>query len=120
MQLAKRLEKLGTETAFLVSSKATEWAAHGNRVYPFHLGDINLPTPRNIVDAAMRAIKEGKTGYAPSAGIMPLREAIAKDVGSRRGITYSPEEVVVQPGGKPVVSKFILKELDCVFLKIIF
>lgn len=112
MQLAKRLEKLGTETAFAVSVKAAEWAARGNRVYPFHIGDINLPTSQNIVDAALRAIKDGKTGYAPSAGIMPLREKLAEDVGKRRGVTYSPEEVSIQPGGKPVVSKFILTVMN--------
>ena len=54
MQLADRLDRLGTETAFAVSAAAAEWAARGNRVYPFHLGDIDLPTPANIVDAMNR------------------------------------------------------------------
>ena len=60
MALATRLANLGTETAFAVSLAAADWAAKGNRVYPFHLGDINLPTPGNLVDAMNRAIAEGK------------------------------------------------------------
>ena len=107
MALAERLTNLGTETAFAVSLAAAEWASKGNRVYPFHLGDINLPTPANIAEAMNVAIAEGKTGYCPAAGIMPLRETLADDVGRRRNVSYSPANVVVQPGGKPVIGKFI-------------
>lgn len=107
MRLASRLNHLGTETAFAVSSAAAEWAARGNRVYPFHLGDMNLPTPANVVAAMDRAVADGNTGYCPAAGIAPLREALADDVGRRRGVLYSPTNVVVQPGGKPVIGKFI-------------
>ena len=107
MKLAQRLNNLGTETAFAVSEAAAQWAAKGNKVYPFHLGDIDIPTPANIVDAQCRAIDNGKTGYAPAAGIPQLRAALADDVGTRRGITYQMENVVVQPGGKPVVTKFV-------------
>ncbi|HTH06403.1 MAG TPA: aminotransferase class I/II-fold pyridoxal phosphate-dependent enzyme [Ilumatobacteraceae bacterium] len=107
MALAERLTNLGTETAFAVSLAAAEWAAKGNRVYPFHLGDINLPTPANVVDAMDKAIADGKTGYCPAAGIMPLREVLADDVGRRRGLSYSATNVVVQPGGKPVIGKFV-------------
>jgi len=73
-KFSKRFGRLGTETAFAVGADAAAWASQGNTVYPFHLGDINLPTPKHIVEAAMAAIKAGKTGYAPGAGIMPLRE----------------------------------------------
>jgi aspartate/methionine/tyrosine aminotransferase len=107
MALAERLTNLGTETAFAVSLAAADWASKGNRVYPFHLGDINLPTPGNIAEAMNRAIADGKTGYCPAAGIMPLREALAADVSSRRGLQWSPSQVVVQPGGKPVIGKFV-------------
>jgi len=107
MHLATRLSNLGTETAFAVSLAAADWAAKGNRVFPFHLGDMNLPTPANVVAAMDRAIAEGKTGYCAAAGIMPLREALAADVGSRRGLQFSAANVVVQPGGKPVIGKFI-------------
>ena len=107
MALAERLSNLGTETAFSVSLAAADWASQGNRVFPFHLGDINLPTPANIAEAMNIAIAEGKTGYCPAAGIMPLREALANDVGSRRGLKFAAANVVVQPGGKPVIGKFI-------------
>jgi aspartate/methionine/tyrosine aminotransferase len=107
MQLADRLGRLGTETAFAVSAAAAEWAAAGHRVYPFHLGDIDLPTPANIVEAMNKAIADGKTGYCPAAGIAPLREALAHNIGTDRGIELGPANIVVQPGGKPVITKFI-------------
>jgi aspartate aminotransferase len=63
MTLAARLDRLGTETAFTVSLAAAEWGAKGNRIYPFHLGDLDLATPSNVVAAMDRAIVDGKTGY---------------------------------------------------------
>ena len=107
MKYAKQISRLGTETAFAVSAQARSWADKGHKVYPFHLGDINLKTPQNIVEATMKAIGDGKTGYCPSEGILSLREALAYDVGQRRNVIYSPENVAVQPGGKPTIGKFI-------------
>ena len=107
MKLAKQLEKLGTETAFSVSAAAAAWGDKGNKIYPFHLGDINLPTPRNIVEATDKAIADGYTGYCPGAGIPELRAAIARDVGTKRDLNYCAENVSIQSGGKPVISKFI-------------
>ena len=107
MKLAKQLERLGTETAFSVSAAAAAWGAKGNKIYPFHLGDINIPTPRNIVEATDKAIADGYTGYCPGAGIPELRAAIARDVGTKRDLNYSAENVSIQSGGKPVISKFI-------------
>ena len=107
MKYAKQISSLGTETAFAVSAQARSWAEKGHKVYPFHLGDINLKTPQNIVEATMKAIGDGKTGYCPSEGILSLREALAYDVGQRRNVIYSPENVAVQPGGKPTIGKFI-------------
>ena len=107
MQYANQINNLGTETAFAVSAQARAWAAKGHKVYPFHLGDINLATPENIVEATLKGIRDGKTGYCPSEGILPLREALANDVGSRRGIAFGPDNVSVQPGGKPTIGKFI-------------
>mgnify|MGYP001444304660 CR=1 FL=1 len=104
---AKRLNKLGTETAFAVSQDATEYATRGNKVYPFHLGDINIPTPANIMEAANKAMCDGNTGYNPSVGIPQLRNALADLAGSERGVFYNRENVVIQPGGKPVIPKFI-------------
>ena len=107
MKYAKQISRLGTETAFAVSAQARSWADKGHKVYPFHLGDINLKTPQNIVEATMKAIGDGKTGYCPSEGILSLREALANDVGRRRNVIYSPENVAVQPGGKTTIGKFI-------------
>lgn len=107
MKLADRLSQLGTETAFAVSAQAADWAARGHTVYPFHLGDINLPTPENIIAAADKAIRDGRTGYCPGIGITPLREVLAEDTGKRRGVRYGAENVAIQPGGKPVIGKFI-------------
>jgi len=112
MKLADRIQRLGTETAFAVSSEAAAWAAQGNKVYPFHLGDMNIPTPANVMEAAVRAMKDGKTGYCPNAGIPKLREVLAADVEGSRGVRYTMENVAVQPGGKPTIGKFFLALLN--------
>lgn len=112
MKYSDQLQNLGTETAFAVSAQAKEWAEKGNKVYPFHLGDINLPTPENIVEATIKSIKDGLTGYCPSEGIFSLREALANDVGLKRGVNYDPDNVAVQPGGKPTIGKFISSILN--------
>jgi len=106
--IAERISRLGTETAFAVSAEANEWKSQGHTVYPFHLGDMDLPTPENIVEAAFRALRDGKNGYCPPAGILPLREALSADVGASHGLAFGPQNVVIEPGGKPVIGKFIL------------
>ena len=108
MKLAERVSRLGTETAFAVSAEAAAHAAKGNKVYPFHIGDMNLPTPLNVQEAAIRAMRDGKTGYCPNWGIMPLREALAAEVSRTHGMSYTAENVAVEPGGKPVIEKFLL------------
>ena len=108
IKIADRISRLGTETAFEVSAEANAWAAQGNRVYPFHLGDMNLPTPATVVEASFQAIKDGKTGYCPYAGIPKLRETLAEDVNASHGTSYAMENVVIQPGGKPTIGKLIL------------
>ena len=107
MRTAERISRLGTETAFAVSAEAAEYAAAGHRVYPFHLGDINMTTPSNIIEAATKALRDGKSGYCPNAGIPELREALAADVSASHGIPYTMENVAIQPGGKPTITKFI-------------
>lgn len=106
MQIADRIARLGTETAFAVAGEAAAFASDGNDVFAFHLGDLDLATPSTVVDGALRALRDGKTGYAPSAGIPQLREALAADVAASRGVEYAMENVVIQPGGKPVIGKF--------------
>lgn len=105
---ADRVAHLGTETAFAVSSEAAAFAALGHQVFPFHIGDLNFATPPNIVEAAVRAIGEGKTGYCPPAGVPTLRDALAHEVSASHGVRYQAENVAVQPGGKPVIAKFLL------------
>jgi aspartate/methionine/tyrosine aminotransferase len=112
LAFAARVAQLGTETVFAVSAEAAALAAQGKTVYPFHLGDLNLATPENIVEASFKAIREGKTTYCPNAGIPLLREALAEDVGRARGLDYAAENVSVQPGGKPVIAKFLLTLMD--------
>ncbi len=112
MRIADRIANLGTETAFEVSAEAGAFASEGNRVFPFHLGDINLPTPSTVVDGAQKAIADGKTGYCPNAGIPQLREAVARDVALSHRTDYAAENVVIQPGGKPTIGKFILTMMN--------
>ena len=112
MQIADRIARLGTETAFAVAGEAAAFANDGNDVFAFHLGDLDLATPSTVVDGALRALREGKTGYAPSAGIPQLREVLAADVTASRGVEYSMENVVIQPGGKPTIGKFFLTLLN--------
>jgi len=107
-KVAERMSRLGTETAFSVSLEARELASKGNKIYPFHLGDMNIKTPAKIIRATAKAMREGKTGYCPSAGIPELREELAKEMGKQRGISLTKENVSIQPGGKPVIMKFIL------------
>lgn len=107
-KLADRVEQLGVETAFLVAAQAAAHAAAGNRVFPFHLGDLNFATPDTIVEAACRALRDGKTGYTPNVGIPELREALAAEFNGTRSTSYGIDNVAIQPGGKPVISKFLL------------
>ena len=107
MRFADRINNLGTETAFAVAARAAEHASTGAVVYPFHLGDLNFKTPATVVEGANKAIRDGKTGYCPNGGIPALRAALAEDANSRRGTRYTADNISVQPGGKPVIGKFL-------------
>ncbi len=112
MPIAKRMSRIGTETAFAVSLEAAQMAQQGIKIYPFHLGDMNIITPSNVMDAAIEAMKKGKTGYCPTAGIPELRTAVARSVGASRGLELGPENISIQPGGKPTIGKFILTAMN--------
>ena len=112
MIIADRVARLGTETAFAVSAEATVFAAQGNKVYPFHLGDLNLKTPANVLAAGIKAMQEGKTGYCANAGVPELREILADDVSATRKAQYTVENVAIQPGGKPTIGKFFLTMMN--------
>lgn len=111
-RVADRVASLGVETAFVVAAQAAAHAAAGNRVFPFHLGDLNLATPGNIKEAAYQALLDGKTGYTANVGIIELREALAEEFNRTRHTSYTPANVAVQPGGKPVISKFLLTVMN--------
>ena len=106
--IADRVAHLGTETAFLVSAEAAAYAAQGNKVYPFHLGDMNLKTPSNVLEAGIKAMRDGHTNYCPNAGVAKLREVLADDISASRNVRYTMENVAIQPGGKPTIGKFFL------------
>jgi aspartate/methionine/tyrosine aminotransferase len=112
MIIADRVARLGTETAFAVSAEATVFAAQGNKIYPFHLGDLNLKTPANVLAAGIKAMQEGKTGYCANAGVPQLRELLADDVSATRHAQYTVENVAIQPGGKPTIGKFFLTMMN--------
>ena len=108
IHLADRMCQLGTESAFEVLVRAQELERQGREVIHLEIGEPDFRTPENIVAAATRALKEGWTHYGPAAGLPQLREAIAEDAGERRGIHIHPDQVVVTPGGKPIMFFTIL------------
>ncbi len=112
MRLAERVARLGTETAFAVSARTAALAAEGHKVYYFNLGDLNFATPRVVVEGAEAALAEGKTGYCPNAGIAELREAMAQVTNETHGTSYGLNNVAIQPGGKPVIGKFLLSLMN--------
>ena len=106
--MAKRMERLGTETAFSVLAKAKALEAEGRDIIDLEIGEPDFDTPSHIVEAGCRALRAGETHYTPTAGIPELRAAIAADVAQSRGIAVEPEQVVVTPGGKPIMFFAIL------------
>ena len=107
IRLNNQLKKLGTETAFSVSAEAKVWKDKGHKIYPFHLGDLNLQTPINIREKTTFFMNKNKNGYCPSEGVPELRKALAKDVGQKRNVKYGLDHVIIQPGGKPTIWKFL-------------
>jgi aspartate aminotransferase len=103
LRLAKRMARLGTETAFEVLARARALEAKGKDIVHLEIGEPDFDTPANVVDAGTQALRSGWTHYGPAAGLPALRETIAEDAGRRRGVKILPEEVVVVPGGKPII-----------------
>jgi len=103
LRLAKRMSRLGTETAFEVLVKARALERQGKNIVHLEIGEPDFDTPANIVNAAVDALHKGWTHYGPSAGLPDLRQAIADDVSHSRGVPVSADEVVVVPGGKPII-----------------
>jgi aspartate aminotransferase len=110
--ISRRADQLGTENAFVVLAEVAKLQAAGKDIVSFCIGQPDFPTPVNIQDAAVKAIREGRHGYTPSAGIVELREAIAKYVSRTRGVAVSPDDVVVGAGAKPFIAYAILSVTD--------
>jgi aspartate aminotransferase len=112
MKLAKRMSRLGTETAFVVLAKAKQLEAQGKEIIHLEIGEPDFDTPRNIIDSAVEALRGGWTHYGPSAGLPELRETVAEEVTRTRGVKVDPAEVVITPGAKPIMFFAMLALLD--------
>jgi aspartate aminotransferase len=108
MKLSSRMSRLGTETAFEVLAKAKALEAQGREIIHLEIGEPDFDTPANIIDAAVEAMRSGHTHYTPANGIPPLREAIAEEVSQTRDIPVHPDQIVVVPGGKPIMFFILL------------
>jgi aspartate/methionine/tyrosine aminotransferase len=112
MRFAGRMGRLGTETAFTAAARARALEATGRDIIHLEVGEPDFDTPANVRAAAAQAIEAGFTHYGPAMGLPLLREAIATDATARKGFAVAPEQVVVTPGGKPIMSYAITALID--------
>ena len=112
MKIAQRMSRLGTESAFEVLAKARRLEAEGMEVIHLEIGEPDFNSPSNIIDAGKRALDEGYTRYSPSPGYPELRERIAKEVRETRGVSVTGDNVVVTPGGKPIMFFLMMAVVD--------
>jgi aspartate/methionine/tyrosine aminotransferase len=108
MLLAENLQRLGTETAFEVLARAAALQAEGRDIINLGIGQPDFKTPPHIVEAAIKALRDGHHGYTPANGILPLREAVVRDLAKRHGVEVQPDNIVIMPGGKPTMFFSIL------------
>ena len=108
LQLVPHLQRLGTETAFEVLARAAELQRRGKDIINLGIGQPDFKTPQHIVEAAIKALRDGHHGYTPAQGILPLREAVAADLARRHGVEVDPDCIVIMPGGKPTMFFSIL------------
>jgi aspartate aminotransferase len=112
LQLARRMSRLGTETAFEVLNRARALERQGRNIIHLEIGEPDFDTPANVVDAGVDALRKGWTHYGPSAGLPELRQVIAEYVSRTRGVKVTSDEVVVVPGGTPIIFFTILSLID--------
>jgi aspartate aminotransferase len=112
LRLASRMSRLGTETAFEVLNRARQLEKQGKEIIHLEIGEPDFDTPANVIEAGVDALHQGWTHYGPAAGLPDLRQTIADYVGRTRGVPVSSEEVVVVPGGKPIIFFTILALID--------
>jgi aspartate aminotransferase len=112
LQLARRMSRLGTETAFEVLNKARALERQGKSIIHLEIGEPDFDTPANVIEAGVDALHKGWTHYGPSAGLPDLRQTIADYVSRTRNVKVTPDEVVVVPGGKPIIFFTMLALID--------
>jgi aspartate aminotransferase len=112
LRLAERMSRLGTETAFEVLNKARALERQGKEIIHLEIGEPDFDTPKNVVEAGVDALRKGWTHYGPSAGLPELRQAIAEEVSRSRGVNVDSDEVVIVPGGKPIIFFTIMALAD--------
>ncbi len=110
--VSQRAQGLGTENAFIVLAEVNKLVREGRDIVSFCIGQPDFPTPVNVQDAAVTAIRDGRHGYTPSAGIAELRQAAAREIARTRGIAVEPDDVVVAAGAKPFIGYTILSVTD--------
>ena len=103
VKLAESMSRLGTETAFEVLARAAQLEAQGRDIINLGIGQPDFKTPEHIVEAAVKALRDGHHGYTPAQGILPLREAVSLDLNRRHGVDVDPGNIVIVPGGKPTM-----------------
>ena len=108
MNLAKRMERLGTETAFEVLAKARKLEQEGKHIVHLEIGERDFETADHIKNAAIEALNGGFTHYVPSAGILEVRESISKNIDNTRQVNYNPDQIIITPGAKPIMFFTIL------------
>jgi aspartate aminotransferase len=108
LDIVPAFARIGEENAFAVLARATELARQGRDIINLGIGQPDFPTPPHIVEAAVKALRDGHHGYTPATGILPLREAVAADLHKRFGAEVSPERVMIVPGGKVTMFMAIL------------
>ena len=108
VKLVENMNRLGTETAFEVLARAEELGRQGKDIINLGIGQPDFATPAHIVEAAIKALRDGHHGYTPAQGVLPLREAVAADLHKRHGAEVSPDNIAIMPGGKPTMFFAIL------------
>src|SRR5574340_444950 len=108
MRLSDRMSRLGTETAFEVFARAQALQAQGREIIHLEIGEPDFASPDSAIEAGIGAMRAGMTKYTNSAGLLEFRSRIAEEEGARRGLRFTPDQVIVTPGGKPVMFYTIL------------
>ena len=103
MKVSKKIINLETESAFAILAKATKLASEGKDIINLGIGQPDFPTPINIQEAGIKAIKDGHHGYTPSNGILPLREAVSEQIYNDYNVNINADQILITPGGKPTI-----------------